>query len=78
MADQYPTLPTASFAPSEPDCFGRYLNLSDREVSNLLATLHNQLAVGEYDQGLQVQLPWDDVKDLLTIAEYLWRWHKAA
>ena len=65
---------TRHFDPAAPDSFGPSINRTDSEVDGLLDRISNLLRVqGEYDQGHVAALPWDDAKDLLTVAELLWR-----
>jgi hypothetical protein len=66
-----------SFDPTEVDCFARFINKNDQEVSDFLTKWRhwNKTTEAEYDQDDTVLLDYDDVADLITIADYLWRTH---
>ncbi|MES1975727.1 MAG: hypothetical protein V4472_24990 [Pseudomonadota bacterium] len=65
--------PTEPFDPYEPDCFARWINKTNDEVSALLVSIAGRLASqGEYDQGDTAALDWDDARDLVVVAEFLW------
>ena len=61
----------------EKDCFARFVNLSDSDVSELIERLDNQLTVSsaEYDQDDFITVSYDEFRDLLTIASHLWQYH---
>ena len=61
------------FDPSETDCFGRYLNRTDDEITSLILGLSLTLDnAGEYDQGDSVTLDWDTARDVVKVADMLW------
>jgi hypothetical protein len=69
-----PTIYPAKFDAYEKDCFGRFINLTDNEVTTLILTLKQTIhSQGEYDQDDMVALEFDQVADLLSVAEELWR-----
>lgn len=54
------------------DKFVPILNLTDDQVLNLFEKIHQSLdAAGEYDQDDIVITWWDDLSDLLAIAQHL-------
>lgn len=62
-----------AFDPTEKDCFARFINLTDVQVGMLLDQMRELIdANGEYDQGDEMHVSWDEAKDLLTVAELLW------
>ncbi len=68
---------TRAFDPYEPDCFARWINKTNDEVSALLVSVAGRLAgQGEYDQGDVATLDWDDARDLVVVAEMLWAYSK--
>ncbi len=77
--------PHRPFNATEKNCFARFINRNDSEVTTLILetalTLGRQ---GEHDQDDTALLDWDQARDLLTVAEELWRfrlnqgWHDDA
>lgn len=63
--------PNHPFNPLEHECFARFVNLTDAEVTALIKKFRNQ--PGEYDQGDVVAIEYDDLADLAAIADLLWQ-----
>ncbi len=65
--------PIRPFNPNEKDCFARYINRTDDNVTDLITALRDMIGnQGEYDQDDAVTIPFDEAADLAFIAEKLW------